>query len=420
VNCGSLRWSVLGLLAALAACGGGGGESTGSAASVSSVFAAGGPNVVTMSVGNGPAASTEEVINVPYASVTICSSPTNCATIDHLLVDTGSSGLRLLHSALKNSGITLAPEQDPAVAGNTIAECLPFAAGYSWGAVATADIRIGGESANNVPVQIIDDDGSYTPSVPRICQPYGANESVSAMDANGLLGISVLMQDCGSGCATAVNNSQLPEVEYYFSCNASSCQATLMPTANQVPNPVTLFGTDNNGVILQLPAISATGASGASGYLVFGIGTQSNNALGTATVLTTDDNGEFVSNFNSQMLSGSFIDSGSNGLYFADSALPMCQGNAKQFYCPASTQSFTATNQSQDGVLVPTSFEIANLQQISSADFAIDDAGGGLGASTNLSGNYFDFGLPFFYGRTVYIAIEGMPAAGATGPYYAY
>jgi hypothetical protein len=411
------RWSALGLLLALTACGGGGGgDASSSVSSVSSVFAAGGPNVVTVTVGAGPAASSDDVINIPYVSVTVCSTATNCATIDHVLVDTGSAGLRLLHSALKSAGIVLDPDVDPANQNNTIAECLPFAGGYAWGAVASADIRIGGESANNVPLQIINDDGSYSGIAPKSCQSYGANETVSVLDANGLLGVGVLMQDCGSDCASNADNGR------YFSCNTTSgtCGPTAVLQANQVPNPVTLFATDNNGVILQLPAIPAGGATSATGYLVFGIGTQNNNGLGTATVLTTDDNGEFTTSFNGQMLSGSFIDSGSNGLYFTDSALPNCQGSASQFYCPATTQAFSATNQSQDGVQIPTSFSVANLQQLSTSNFALDDVAGGLGSNKNLVGDYFDFGLPFFYGRTVFIAIEGVSAAGTLGPYYAY
>jgi hypothetical protein len=411
----ALRWSAFGLLATLAACGGGGGSAASTSVSnVSSVFAAGGPNVVTVTVGAGPAASTQNVINIPYVSVTVCSSPTNCATIGNVLVDTGSSGLRLLHSALAASGITLEQQIDPANQFNTLAECLPFAGGYAWGVIASADIRIGGESANNVPVQVIDDDGTYSPSVPKTCQNYGTNESVSALDANGLIGVSVLIQDCGGLCAGTANNGR------YFSCGTGVCGPSAVPLANQVPNPVTLFATDNNGVILQLPAIPAGGAPSASGYLVFGIGTQSNNALGTATVLTTDDNGEFVTSFNGQLLSGSFIDSGSNGLYFTDGALPNCQGTATQFYCPSMTQDLSATNQSQTGVMVPTSFSVANLQQLSKSNFALDDVAGGLGSNKNLVGDYFDFGLPFFYGRTVFVAIEGMSAGGTTGPYYAY
>jgi hypothetical protein len=413
LNGRALRWGAFGLLLGLAACGGGGGASSLSASSATSVFASGGPNVVPLTVGSGPAASTNDVINIPYVSVTVCSSATTCATIDHVLVDTGSSGLRLLHSALAASGITLAPQSDPGNQNNTLAECLPFAGSYAWGVLASANIRIGGESADNVQLQVIDDDDSYAPAVPHSCKSYGSNETVSSLDANGLLGVSVLSEDCGILCTATANNGR------YFSCGTSVCGATAVPE-NQVQNPVTLFSTDNNGVILQLPAIPATGAASAQGYLVFGIGTQSNNGLGTATVLTTDDNGEFVTNFNGQMLNSSFIDSGSNGLYFADSALPMCQGSAEQFYCPATIQSLSATNQSESGVMLPTSFSVANLQQLSSSDFALDDVAGGLGSNSNLAGNYFDFGLPFFYGRTVFVAIVGRSAAGTTGPYYAY
>jgi len=30
------------------------------------------------------------------------------------------------------------------------------------------------------------------------------------------------------------------------------------------------------------------------------------------------------------------------------------------------------------------------------------------------------FGLPFFYGRTVYTALDGATTPGGTGPYFAY
>jgi len=53
-----------------------------------------------------------------------------------------------------------------------------------------------------------------------------------------------------------------------------------------VQNPVTLFATDNNGVIIELPAVSGVETS-VTGSLIFGIGTQSNNALGSATVYTS-------------------------------------------------------------------------------------------------------------------------------------
>jgi len=58
-------------------------------------------NTVTITVDSGPAGATGQ-INHLYVTVKVCApgSQTQCANIDHVLVDTGSSGLRLVHSVL--------------------------------------------------------------------------------------------------------------------------------------------------------------------------------------------------------------------------------------------------------------------------------------------------------------------------------
>ncbi|MGO8680605.1 MAG: DUF3443 family protein, partial [Limisphaerales bacterium] len=79
--------------------------------------------------------------------------------------------------------------------------------------------------------------------------------------------------------------------------------------------------------------MASAGATSVSGTLTFGIDTQSNNASGTQTVLTVDDNAELIMMFGGVSLSQSFIDSGSNANYFNDSTLVLCTTpNLTEFY----------------------------------------------------------------------------------------
>ncbi|HVO48474.1 MAG TPA: DUF3443 family protein, partial [Steroidobacteraceae bacterium] len=240
----------------LAACGGGGGLApatpTGPAANVQSVVVDGGPAAL---------ASSPDVDTL-FTTVTICApgSTTNCQTIDHIQVDTGSSGLRILGSVLT---LSLPVRTDSG--GNAVLECVQFLDGFSWGPVATADVQIGGESASSVPVQVIGDAAYQT--VPSACSSTGPSEdTVKTFGANGILGVGPFIQDCGSGCATVVSNG------FYYSCvTSTNCSQTTIEVSQQVTNPAALFATDNNGVIIELPAIGASGAATVTGSLVFGI-----------------------------------------------------------------------------------------------------------------------------------------------------
>jgi hypothetical protein len=419
------RRSLLLGISILAGCGGGG---TGGNANTSVQVTPNGANVVALTVNSGPPAAMGGAFNIPYASVTICTpGTTTCARIDNLLVDTGSSGLRILASALAAAGLSLPDLTDPNDGANTIGECVPFVDGYTWGPLVSAKVQAGGETADSVSINIISDNGSYTPSVPTGCTTLTSGKplnSVQAFNANGVLGLGVFTQDCGSTCADCgMRGGCTSRNDIYYSCNAVSNTCTPIPVdlSVQVQNPVARFATDNNGVILQLPSIAAAGASSATGSLTFGIGTQSNNALGNATVLETDGRGFITTIFNGQTLTNSFIDSGSNAYYFTDSSIATCTG-ATRFYCPPSTVTLSATNQGMQGTVSNVSIQIANLNAISTQNHAIDDIGGTAASSagTNMLNNDFDFGLPFFYGRRVYTAIEGLAAGGATGPYFAY
>lgn len=68
-------------------------------------------------------------------------------------------------------------------------------------------------------------------------------------------------------------------------------------------------------------------------------------------------------------------------------------------------------------------FSIANADALFSsnggANAAFNDLGGDSGTST--STDYFDFGMPFFYGRNVFVGINGQSGPnGSVGPYWAY
>ena len=388
--CGALLFAV--------ACGG----SSGSSPSPSPTPTPTGSNVQAITVNAGPAGS-YVYANGAFTSVTVCvPGSSTCQTIDGVLVDTGSSGLRLLSSAL-----TVSLPQQKASDSNPVVECFPFISAYVWGPVQTADVEIAGEKASSTPIQVINSSAFPTPSA---CADFGSpQETLPDLGANGILGVGNFTQDCGQGCSESLT-------PIYWECPASGCSEIAESLAQQVQNPVALFSTDNNGVIIDLPAASGPEAS-LSGSLIFGIGTQSNNGLNGATVYPVDPSGnlagDFTTTFNNVAYNESFIDSGSNGFFFPDTSIPICFDNPS-FYCPSSTENLSATNAGYAGTPTGTvNFSVAN------ADDLPDEAVLGQLAGPS-SINSFDWGLPFFYGRNVYTAIDGQSTPGGTGPYWAY
>ncbi len=163
--------------------------------------------------------------------------------------------------------------------------------------------------------------------------------SQASLGANGILGVGTEPTDCfyegGSVCSPGSGLSSPPYPAYY-TCSGTSCSPTFISTASQVANPVVLFPTDNNGVIVELPSVSGS-TSAITGSLVFGIGTESNNQLPTTATVFTLTCDLFTTDFGGNAYgitnpvacagTGSFIDSGSNGLFFPDATgIPACPG----------------------------------------------------------------------------------------------
>jgi len=412
---GSLILVVFGMWVLFTECGGGG-SGGGSNTTVNSA-----ENVQPIVVNGGPIAadSSSNIIypNAAFTSVTVCVPGTSnyCQTIDGILVDTGSVGLRLLSS---NGGgaLTLSlPTQT--IDGNPLAESVQFGDGsYIWGPVEIADVKIAGESASSVPIHVLDHD-FYT--IPNESSSGGGPEKddLQSLGANGILGVGQFQQDCGGACAST--SGGVPLSIAYYECSSAGCHLVSVPLSQQVQNPVALFPKDNNGIIIMLPAVSGAAAT-ISGSLVFGIGTQSNNGLGSAAVYMLNQNHAITTIYKNQTMPNSFIDSGSNCYFFSDNAIPQCtQSYVSGYYCPPTTLNLSATNQGANGTSGTVTFSVGNASTMFSGPTSDYDAFSDLAAPFKIADNFL-WGLPFFYGRTVYTAIEGMDTPAGQGPYWAY
>ncbi|WP_175773548.1 DUF3443 family protein [Paraburkholderia phenazinium] len=430
------RWTLTAsIVISLAACGGGGGGPTPTPSAAPAEPAnmppsgpASNTNVSQANPSALPVANTAsntvpilvssamyETHNLPMTSVKVCApgtnATTNCSTIDNVLIDTESFGLRLFASAVPTATLASLPTQAQTPSGLSIAECAIFASGYVWGTVRNADVAMSGEVAQNVPVQLIADP-SLPVSAPADCQLNIDYSAPWLLGANGLLGVGVKSRDCGSQCANTATSG------FYYACGSTTCAATSEPVSQQVANPVQFFSVDNNGVVIELPPITNSGAASVQGTMVFGIDTQSNNNLaGTgATLLSTDASGDFNATYNHVTYpSSAAFDTGSPEMFFQNAGIAV---NSTGFYSPASatTQSVAISGSTAAGTVSATiNFDVASASTLlQSLNYAFNDLAYYLP-------NTFEFGLPFFYGRHVYYGIAGTSSSGGgTGPYVAY
>lgn len=375
-------------------------------------------NTLPLVVDAGPSLNGQTVgfDNSLYTSVSICNPGSGtCQTIDHILVDTGSSGLRILSSAV---GLSLPYVTD--ASSNGIGNCIQYPdTSFQWGPMALVDVHLSEEVASNIPIQIIAPSNFSGP--PTACSAGGvAANTLSSLGANGILGIGLFRQDCGAACAS----SSPPNV--YFTCPAAGCTPTTVALTAQLQNPVWMFPQDSNGLSITLPSIGATGATTVAGTLTFGIGTQTNNALGSAQAQAATSKGTFTTTFGGVAYTNSFIDSALGAYYFLDSTttnLPNCaaNGDAAGYYCAPSPVGLSAMTSGPN----PTSTSTIVSQNISFSVWnALTLIDSGNPAFNNIGGpnpSAFAWGLPFFYGRTVFIGIEGQSTTSAgTGPFWAY
>lgn len=385
------------ILMLAAGCGGGSGGGSSSGTSGSSNA----DNVVSITV-NGSLCSSGSYPNKPCVSIKVCSpGNSSCQTVNDILLDTGSYGLRIFKQALN------VPLEQVTSGSGSLAECIQYADGSSdWGPVQMAGVILGNEPAVQVPIQVID---SAFATAPRGCG--NADNSPGDAGFNGILGVGFFLQDCGSVCADSANNGM------YYACSGSACSGTEVTLSSQVQNPASLLPQDNNGVIVRLPEVPVGGSASVNGTLLLGIGTRSNNAPSDVSTYGADQFGDIVTTINGVSYI-SFIDTGTNGLFFPSpsaSLLPDCPYPDSDWFCPQSAVSLSAITEGTSGPpggVVP--FEIDNFEGlINSPNSVFDDIGGNQRSE-------FAWGLPFFLGRSVYIGLEERSSSLGSGPFWAY
>ncbi len=386
-------------------------------------------NAVEVDINLGP---NDNRPNGIYTTVTVCEPGTTlCASIPDILVDTGTTGLRVLASQLE--GLTL-PSISNASA-ESLYECAEFGSlNYTWGPVELATIQITGETASQapaadggtansgVPIQVILDGQEAPANTPCATGGGVAQNSVATLNANGILGVGNAPQDCAvagaNECATEEGIDEVSPYPYVY-CNTTTCEATSVPLQYQVWNPVAAFSSsDTNGVVIELPEVALSGAPTLYGTLTFGNNTQPNNAIpSSATTYELDGQGQFPTIVFSGVdyFDAGLVDSGSNAYFVSDAATltsatgittTICGDNT--FYCPTSPLGLNLALNGFNGTFGNATLYIDNADSLLSncaGCVAFDSLAAPSGTSP--SNDFWDLGLPFFLGRQIFVGIAG-------------
>ena len=336
--------------------------------------------------------------NTPFVTVTVCApGGTTCRDIDHVMVDTASYGLRLAAGAIPPD---LVLPLTRSAEGTPVGQCVHFSGGYLWGAVRNADVRLSGQAIAGLPIQVIADADPSFSTPPATCSSSGPNLG-TRIDANGVLGVGMLRYDCGPACTS----STAPEI--FFGCAATGCTPVTLPLRQQPVNPVAMLDVHNNGVALVLQQVPPGGAGSVEGALVLGIGTNGNNQLGAAQVMVPNGQHQLTTVYKGRPFP-SFLDSGANALFFPDGELPSCG----DLFCPAGPTTLQAQLQSPTGAQREITFDIESVSHLSANTVAANIAGN--------DGGMVTWGLPFFFGRTVFVALKDAATPAGPGPYWAF
>ncbi len=274
---------------------------------------------------------------------------------------------------------------EKSTAGNPVGECYQYVNSFAFGSVKFVDFAIAGEKVANMPVQVIADTGSFA-AVPAACSSGGGKPLLTVQDlgANGIIGVGTIATDCGGNARCRRVGGR----RFIMTALSTGCAAIIARAAKEAPRssncrtPSPPSPRDNNGTIVTLPTVPQTGAASITGTVVFGIGTQSDNALKAATVLpttlSTDPLGPGVVTvtFNGTKLTQSFIDSGSTEYFFIDPTISVCtESSLSALYCPVNPVTVAPVLFGSNGAAIDASFTLFSPRNLTAGSTAASGFG---------------------------------------------
>jgi hypothetical protein len=334
-------------------------------------------------------------------SLTVCVPDSNvCQTVDKIMVDTGSIGLRIHASVLAALQGQLPTSQQ---SGQVIAQCATFGNFYTWGSFRTADVTFGARKASALPFQVYDD-----PALPEVsatscgAQVGGLLHALpAAVQFNGVLGI---------------RGARLDRLGSYLTCqtSGSNCTATELSDSQLLPNPVIALPQDSNGYQIVMPSIPDGGSAQVSGALILGLNTQSNNSfpqtVGNAPQMLALDSQQRFALYLDGVSYGALMDSGTSINTLPTVNAPTCGASAPLGYCPSSTvmQPIQLAAASKPSVVFGTSLSIENWLTLLATNLpTINNIASKTPSTVMANGVQAILGAPFFYGRRISIGISG-------------
>ncbi len=325
-------------------------------------------------------------INLPTVSARICLRNVfeRCFTVRKLLLDTGSSGLRIFPSAIP-SGEEPSRFLSRTANRSSLWECLPFGTVDLWGKVLPADITLGTEPAiRSLPVQVVEK-SSFVPPPP--CAGGMEEERRSLSGIDGILGVSPARFDGG----------------LYFVCTGHGCRLTAPSSGEAIENPVMREEKDNNGIVLSFPGVPRKGTGPIAGELLLGVGTERDNRLPPRIrFFPMDRDGYFQARTgDSSRIYEGRLDTGTTALVIPDQKIRACSPPLRHLACPDRETSLSVFISDSKGDPRKFSLPVGNAAERLLEHRAV--AKDVLYFSPEASSPPFILGMPFFFGKTLYI-----------------